>query len=185
MTDLAKNAKIVHEFKTAVRTCNINQIPFFVREVIEAGAWKARYEATHCFEFSAFRDFITSDPIAGCGWTKEKVEALLQSDPDVLRMFRQAFTPEKHIHHGDTDNISISYGTSRAYTLDRLQRTEPELYQRVVDKTLPKEQRLSANAAAVLAGFRNKPSPMEQIRRLWEKLSHEERTTFLAEIREC
>jgi hypothetical protein len=39
-------------------------------------------------------------------------------------MFRQAMTGKKHVHRSDGDNITIKpkRGTSRAYTLDRLQR---------------------------------------------------------------
>jgi hypothetical protein len=64
-------------------------------------------------------------------------------------MWRQAITPDAHRpKKGEShDNIITSQGTSRAYTLDRLQRERPDLFAEVVAK------RLSANAAAIEAGF--------------------------------
>jgi hypothetical protein len=52
------------------------------------------------------------------------VEALLRDDAEILQMWRQATTGAKHVHHADTDNVSIKpgHGNSRAYTLDRLKR---------------------------------------------------------------
>lgn len=53
----------------------------------------------------------------------------------------------------DADNVSIKpqHGNSLAYTLDRLKREREDLYKRVIAKEI------SANAAAVEAGWRNLP----------------------------
>ena len=56
-------------------------------------------------------------------------------------------------------------GNARAYTLDRLQRENPKLFDCVVAGDL------SANAAAIKAGFRQKPTPFEKIVKLLPKLS--------------
>jgi len=48
------------------------------------------------------------------------------------------------------DNVITRQGNSRAYTLDRLKRQAPELFERVISGEL------SANAAAIEAGFRKK-----------------------------
>jgi hypothetical protein len=56
-------------------------------------------------------------------------------DSNTLRLFHQAITRKRgtNQHSEDTDNISIlpTHGTSRTYTLDRLNRERPDLYQRV------------------------------------------------------
>jgi hypothetical protein len=47
-------------------------------------------------------------------------------------LFREATTAPKHKHADDSDNVTISEpkrGNSKAYTLDRLHREEPKLYQ--------------------------------------------------------
>ena len=53
-----------------------------------------------------------------------------------------------------TDNISnglVDHGTSKAYTVSRLKRDRPDLFEKVV------AGELSANKAAIEAGFRRKP----------------------------
>ncbi len=69
-------------------------------------------------------------------------------------------------------------GTSRAATLSRLKKDAPELFDRVLNKEL------SANAAAIEAGFRKKLTPMDIIKFNWKKLSEVERTEFLSWISE-
>lgn len=76
-----------------------------------------------------------------------------------------------------TDNNITSgrvTGTSRAYTLDRLSREAPGLYEAVCRKEL------SANAAAIQAGFRKRPAPFEQIKKLLPKLTPDERRKLKA-----
>ena len=81
----------------------------------------------------------------------------------------------------NNDNIIIdkpasspSQGTSRAYNLNRLRREAPELFERVV------AGKLSANAAAIEAGFRKKQTPIEIIKFNWKKLNEIERNEFLS-----
>jgi hypothetical protein len=62
-----------------------------------------------------------------------------------LLAFRRATVGKKHVHKADGDNITMKpeRGTSRAYTLDRLERERPDLFAKV------KAGVLSANAAAI------------------------------------
>jgi len=64
---------------------------------------------------------------------------------------------------------SATVGRGVTYTLRRLKRDRPDLLKRVVSGEL------SANAAAVEAGFRKRPSALEQMQRLWLRLSPAER----------
>lgn len=131
---------------------NLENIPGLVRATIEREAWRKRIYRNKTFEHKRFIDFITSQPLAGCGWPPDKVEALIKDDPELLQLWRQAITPPKHKKHNDPDIISIKdkHGTGKAYTLDRLKREAPELFSQVVQK------KLSANKAAIQAGFRIK-----------------------------
>jgi hypothetical protein len=54
-----------------------------------------------------------------------------------------------------------------------LRRDRPDLANRVV------AGEISANAAAIQAGFRKKLAPFEQAQRLWFKMTKEEREQFL------
>jgi hypothetical protein len=63
-----------------------------------------------------------------------------------LTLWREATTGQRHIHRADTDNISITlkHGTSVAYTLDRLKRERPDLFDKV--RRQPKAKRDQAMA---------------------------------------
>ena len=71
--------------------------------------------------------------------------------------------------HDNVRQTKPQQGNSRAYVLDRLAREAPELYEAV------KRDELSPYAAAIEAGFRRRPEPFEQIKRLLPKLSTEQR----------
>jgi hypothetical protein len=61
-------------------------------------------------------------------------------------------------------------------TLARLDRDHPDLAERV------RAGEMSANAAAIRAGFRNKPSLLDQIRQLISKLTDDERMILANEL---
>jgi hypothetical protein len=81
----------------------------------------------------------------------------------------------RHRVGDDTDNVSIKpeHGNGKAYTLRRLAKDHPELFEQV------KTGQLSANQAAIQAGFRKVKTPAEQVRALWQKLTDEERSELL------
>jgi hypothetical protein len=126
------------------------------------------------YRFDRFEDFVAAQPLAGLGADLAKLEAICGDDPDALVMLRKAVVAPKHKHRGDADNIRISdgHGTSRSYTLARLQQHRPELYERV------KAGELTANAAAAVAGFRKKPDTFRSAQRLWAKMIPQERDAF-------
>jgi len=67
-------------------------------------------------------------------------------------------------------------GTGREYTIRRLRRDAPELAERVL------RGELSANAAAIEAGIRPRPSALATARTAWHRLDDAERRAFLAEV---
>ena len=150
-------------------TGNLGSVPGLVKKIIEKEVWRRREYRHKIYEHTSFLSFITTKPLSGCGWPPEKVEALIKDDPVVLPMWRQAITGAKHVH-ADADIISIKpkHGTSRGYTLARLKRERPDLYERVVGKEL------SAHAAALEAGFRKNPTPFQIVMRLLPRLTEEE-----------
>jgi hypothetical protein len=165
---LKRNGDLVQSLWNAVDHSSINRIPTIVREVITSGAWRKRKFRNKIYEHDKFLDFITVPPLAGCGWDPTKVEALLNNDVEVLAMWREATTgkpgrPSKE----NNDNVIIKskQGNSRAYALDRLKRERPDLFDKV------KLGKLSANAAAIEAGFRKLSTPLERILKLLPKLT--------------
>jgi hypothetical protein len=90
--------------------------------------------------------------------------------PDVRARWREALTPEAHRPSGSHNNVMTSVqGNSLGYTPARLKRAHAEFYGRVI------AGELSANVAAIEAGFRMRPSALEQILKLVPKLTVEER----------
>jgi hypothetical protein len=75
-----------------------------------------------------------------------------------------------------SNRTKLDKGTTREYTLARLKRDHPELAERVVNGDL------SANAAAIEAGFRKKATPLEALRRSWSRATADEREKFLQEV---
>lgn len=177
---LAEKGGLVESLWHAVDSvASLDNVPGLVRRIIETEAWRKRVHKGRTFEHKRFIDFITTKPLAGCGWPPEKVEALIKDDPETLTLWRESVTRANHRPKVSSDNIiTSSLGTSRAYTLSRLKKQTPELFQQVVDGEL------SANAAAIKAGFRKKLTAFEQIQKLISKISASERRDLIQMLRD-
>lgn len=95
--------------------------------------------------------------------------------------------PHVHLTDNDTNNKNViirlddQQGNSRTYALRRLARHRPDLHAQCL------AGELTANAAMVQAGFRDKaPSrkatPLQKLRSAWEKTSESERRQFFNEL---
>jgi hypothetical protein len=160
---------------------NLEAVPRSVKRVIETQAWRKRIYRGRLFEHATFLDFITTKPLAGCGWPPDKVEALLKDEPSVLQLWREATKLGQGKRTDLVDNINEvkpSKGTSRAYTLDRLKRERRDLFDRVC------AGELTANAAAIEAGFRKLPTPLEIALKQLPKLTPAERGEVRAKLDE-
>jgi hypothetical protein len=170
--DPRDNGTIVTAFRHVVATCNIGNVPSVVAELLDTGAWRFFLAGQQLHQHTSFLKFIRDPPYQGCGWDPEMVEALIQKSGDrmLLMRWRQVVTAPKHVHH-DTDNVSIkpTHGNSLTYTLDRLSRERPDLLAKVESK------KMSANAAAIEAGFRKKSAPYEIVQKLLPKLTVKQR----------
>jgi hypothetical protein len=162
---------------------SLEQIPGMIKRLLETEAWKKRTIRTgKIVEHTSFYSFLTTPPLDGCGYDPVKICKLISDDPETLVLWREAM---KGKEGGDkkgktTDDNIISdrspVGTSRSYTLTRLKHYKPKLFQEVVDG------KLSANAAAIAAGFRKKRSPLQNLRAAWAKTTADERRQFLSEV---
>ena len=162
----------------------IQNFPGLIRKIIELEAWRER-EVQHegVIKLNSLRELITEKPLKGWGTTIEKVQKYINDDPDLLVIFRESVTPgkggdqkSKNINNNNIIIDNTKQGTSKAYTLDRLNRQAPELYEEV------KAGNLSANAAAIKAGFRKKDTPLEVAIKAFGKLSNTERSQFIEAI---
>ena len=162
----------------------IQNFPGLIRKIIELEAWKER-EVQHegVIKLNSLCELITEKPLKGWGTTIEKVQKYINDDPDLLVMFREHTiqTEGKKPKHEDytgnnVTSINRVTGNSKAYTLQRLKENHEELYNEV------KEGKLSANAAAIQAGFRKKDTPLEVAIKAFGKLSDTERSQFIEAI---
>jgi hypothetical protein len=133
----------------------LEQFPKTVKAILDTNAWEDREVDGKPMHNNTFREFIISPPLKGCGWGKQidAIEKLLGlKAPNVLKDWREAITQQgaRTDLHNIVMEVKHQQGNSLAYTLARLSRDHSKLYDRVI------AGELSANAAAIEAGFRKK-----------------------------
>jgi len=159
----------------------LDSIPAYLRRIIENRAWECRQvKMRGVVQLANLRELITKEPMEGWGENPDRIEGLIKHDPEVLVLWREAMKQESGTRNDLLNNIRevnpTIAGTSRSYTVSRLQREAPELFAQVVAGTL------SANAAAIQAGFRKKPTALEMLLKAWKVATDDDRRLFLLEI---
>jgi hypothetical protein len=152
-------------------TGGLQHFPGLLKKIISNKAWERRVNKGRVIELSSLRELITEKPIRGWGEDPKKVEAVIKDDPECLALYREAMKGQeggdKRSKRATTDNNVIGdrspVGNSKAYTCERLKRVAPELFEEV------KAGRMSANAAAIQAGIRKKPTAEEQCVKWFKK----------------
>ena len=163
-----------------------------IKAVIREKSWEKRTIRTgELITLSSLRELITEPPLKGYGEKIEDVERMIANDPEALADFQKAMAgavgapigndnaakPEnKKTNNSNTTNCP-KVNRGKAYTLSRLKRETPELFAAVV------RGEMSANAAAVKAGWRKVKSPLDRLFAEWKKASQEERDAFLKSIK--
>jgi hypothetical protein len=163
---------------------SLKDVPVILKRIINGEEWRAWKWINRDFKASSLGAYLTKRPPEGIGADLPMVEKLIENDPETLKRFRKLTTrprggdqkSEQARTNSDIITIDPKRGTSRAYTLERLERERPDLYEQV------KAEKLSANAAAKLAGWRKQKSELELLRWHWRKASPREQETFRAEI---
>lgn len=137
-----------------------------------------------------FREFIEAPLFKGLGEKLSDIERLIADDDEAVVRLRELIVAPKHLHkvkNDDADNVSIipdlftpavpakkkaDAGNSRAYTLVRLKNERPDLFERVCAKEL------TANRAAIEAGWRKKDNPIDVAKRAIGKMDAAQRLEF-------
>ena len=142
---------------------------------------------------ATFREFIEAPPLRGLGEKLEDIERLIADDAESLVRLRELVVAGKGTNQytgvkEDNNNIIIhndlftepapaskksTQGTSRAYTLTRLKKERPDLFDRVA------ANELTANRAAIEAGWRKVPSALEAAKRGALRLNDADRAELL------
>jgi hypothetical protein len=138
----------------------------FIASIAEGEKWRDLYDE-HGKPIQSFTQFLEAPYPNGCGLQVEHVRKLIQVPVlgedvsaearekwDARRaVIRDAMTPALNpngVKGKPLDSNSLRRGESAAYALARLKRDAPDLAEKVIHGDV------SANAAAVEAGFRNK-----------------------------
>lgn len=138
---------------------SLDALPALIEKIIDNQAWLSRRVRTgEIIECGSLAELITAKPLKGWGESPDKIAAVLKGHPSVAAKFRKAMRQQGR-RTDLRDNIpevkEQHRSTSKAYTCQRLERDAPELFAEV------EAGRLSANAAAIAAGIRKKPSQAE------------------------
>lgn len=185
MNDIEKGQLVVTTVQCFTRVNgSLSNFPGLLKRVITERAWEKRMQNGRLIELPNLYALVTEKPIRGWGQDPAKIEAVIRDDAEVLAMWREAMTGEKHKKRTKDDVYNVNIisrfdGNSRAYTVSRLKNQRPDLFNEV------KEGKMSANAAAILAGFRKARTPLQMLRSAWVKASPDERSQFLSDIKEA
>jgi hypothetical protein len=176
--DLKDHGVVVASFRDAVMAGEhgLGQVPGFIKKILVTGAWRERIERGKPLTNETFLEFITGKPMKGCAFKPEQIEALIHDEPVTLVMWQRA-TGGQGARNDLSEhpyNVRKSGGNAKAVLVERLERERPDLFQLVVNR------KLSANAAAIEAGFRSKLNRFEQIVRWVPKLTDDERRQLRA-----
>jgi len=146
-------------------TGGLRHFPGLLKKIISNKAWERRINKGRVIELSSLRELITEKPIRGWGEDPKKVEAVIKDDPECLALYREAMKcqGERTDLLDNIKEVESPGGTSKAYTCERLKRVAPKLFEEV------KAGRMSANAAAIQAGIRKKPTAEEQCVKAFRK----------------
>lgn len=132
---------------------DLAEFPKLLRRIIDERLWLARQVAGEGnVELKSLRELVTEKPLRGWGQDPAKIEAVIRDDAEVLALWREEMKEQGKRNDivSNINEVERSAGTTRSYTLSRLKREEPQLFERV------KNGELTANAAAIEAGFRHK-----------------------------
>ena len=160
---------------------SLSDLPGLISKIIREKVWERRIHNGRLIELPNLRALITEPFPRGWSEQPDKIEAIIKADVESLALFREAMvegpgqpkTTEAKSINDNVINTLSSQGNSKAYTVSRLKRDRPDLFEKVV------AGELSANKAAIEAGFRRKPTTIEQIKTLWSKATPDEQSEFI------
>jgi len=163
-------------------------VPTLLNNILKTRAWETRTDQNGQ-PFKSFNDFVTHRRWEGLG--SDIQELLLYCKRKEFKNVKEAIMREMPEWptladagakggrgNKASNNITSFRGTSQAYAIRRLKRDRPDLAEKVI------RRELSANAAAIEAGFRKPPSPLKALQNAWSRASEDDRAAFRAWVEE-
>lgn len=189
---------------------SLRNVPALLKRLIQEDSWREYLSPKgEVLTFVAFRDFLGSPwgldttldmLLRVCGEDLEAVDLLDKvttakpgnreginqyadsqaSSIQEPRLFCEQQPEQCGIHDivmNSTEKKELpSQGNSRTYALRRLREHKPHIHARVL------AGELSPHQGMLEAGFRHKPTPLEQLHRYWRKVAPDDRLRFLCEM---
>jgi len=127
-------------------------VPLALKKVLVEKQWQGRLDK-HGKPFTSFEAFVMDRGLNGLATTLDDLRAFCRKRDDVRQLIDAEIGPAPdHVGRGhSSDNVTPNRGNNPTYALKRLKRDRPDLAAKVI------AGELSANAAAIQAGFRKQP----------------------------
>lgn len=124
-------------------------VPPLVVRVIRENRWQKRMTKLGPETCKHFEEFVQSPPLKGLGTSMDMLWRLCKEDKEALEAI-DAVTKRPPALHNIQGTVSAPTGTSEKAAIRRLNKDRPDLLKQV------KSGKLSAHAAMIQAGFRQK-----------------------------
>lgn len=161
----------------------MNNVPGLVIRIVNEGLWRSFLcdRTRSMVNYGSFEEYVTADLPEGLGIDLKTLRNICRDNIEACNAIDEACTrtpggKNQHTAHSILDNIQEAKaptGTSRDAALRRLRKDRPDLHAKVLAGDL------SAHAAAIDAGFRKKPTPLDQLKAAWKRASASERKQFV------
>lgn len=172
----AQQSDILHQSMTKALKFGglVEQFPTMVEECLKNRSWAYRTCRAKGREFRSPLEYFTHNEPDGVGTTDAQVRKLIAGHPEVEGEWRKAVKSPgaRNDLHNNVMEVR-KQGNSRAYALERLSEERPTLHAAVIAGDM------SANEAMIRAGFRKKPEPFEQVKKLIRKLTVEQKRELI------
>lgn len=158
-------------------------VPIVLRRVLEDRLWAERKDRSGQ-PFRSFEAFATHILWQGLETSISELLLYCRKHPEVAALIRhEVEAAEERLRGKDgrflhNDSVKMEGGNAATYALRRLKRDRPDLAEKVV------AGEMSANAAAIEAGFRKPASPLKALQTAWSRASEDERAAFRAWVEE-
>lgn len=157
----------------------LENFPSMVERCLQYRTWEKRPCRDLGRPFRAALEYFEYNEPDGVGTSEKQVLKLIAGTPVEGKWRKETKArpgDNQYVVHDNIRHHKAKQGTSRAYSLERLERERPGLFAAV------NAGEMSANAAMIEAGLRKPPSPFRQIKRLLPKLTSDERRLVRADI---
>lgn len=165
MTKSKTNDRLIDHLRSAITdgTHGLSDVPALIKRVIEENLWQTRFirQSKEIVKFENFSEFVKASPPEGLGTTLAVLLRLCSDEPIILGLLEETRNTNewggdrrsKKFRKNKSNNVTLGNtprGNSKAYSLKRLKKSRPDLYEQVAGGLM------TTNRAMIEANFRQK-----------------------------